>query len=159
MKKQTNSGNFRKRSEGRTNMIKVFMTIAKKPMSFSELLKETRLSKPVLTDHLRHLEKNLAVYREVIGFDQTPDPKEVGKVVYRPKLDQIPTMLKRSLPVLDVILDVLEDEKLRKELEPHIQAIGNAIIDYLNDHNKRREQGLELDRQFLKSSRGTRNED
>ena len=134
-------------------MIRIFMAIAQKPMSFSDLHKKLKLSYPVLTDHLQHLERNLAIYRHIINVGETPDPKEVGKVVYKAKIDQIPTMLRQSLFILDTITEVLEDEQLKKDLEPHIRAISEAIVNYLNDHAKTREQGLESERKSLEQSK------
>lgn len=140
-------------------MIRVFMAIAQQPMSFSDLHKKLKLSYPVLTDHLQHLEKNLAIYRHIINVGETPDSKEVGKVVYMAKFDQIPTMLRQSLFILDTITDVLEDEQLKKDLELHIRAIGKAVLNYLNDYAKMREKGLEFERKSLEQSKVKADED
>jgi len=133
------------RQLGDMNMTRVFLTIAKEPLSFSELLEKTELSRPVLAKHLRHLEKNLAIYRDTIKPNQTLDAKKVGKIIYRVTLDEIPRILKQALSLLDILSDPFEDKELDEELEKHKRAIAKAIEKYINQYNKTREEGLKAD--------------
>jgi DNA-binding transcriptional regulator GbsR (MarR family) len=66
----------------RTNEIHVLLAL-KMPLTFSELQKETGLSKPVLSKHLRTWMSEDAVYKDTIKRDETKNPKEIGKIVYR----------------------------------------------------------------------------
>jgi DNA-binding transcriptional ArsR family regulator len=65
------------------NVLHVLEILGEKPSSFSELLRETGFSKPVLSKHLQTLTKERAIYKDTIKSDETSDPREVGKIVYR----------------------------------------------------------------------------
>jgi len=127
------------------NMAKVFLTIAKEPLSFSELLKKTELSRPVLTNHLRRLERNHAVYRDTIKPNQTLNSEEVGKIVYKAGIDQVPEILRTTLSLIDILSGTLGDMKLDEKLREHKEAIISAIVDYLNEHIRTRKKALELE--------------
>jgi len=127
------------------NMTRVLLTIAKEPLSFSELLKKTKLSRPVLTNHLRRLERNHAIYRDTIKPNQTLNPDEIGKIVYKAGIDQVPEILRTTLSLIDILSGTLGDMKLDKKLREHKKAIITAIVDYLNEHIRTREKALELE--------------
>lgn len=132
------------------NMIKVFLTIAKEPSSFSELLEKTGLSRPVLSNHLKFLDENLAIYPDIIKRNQTLNPQEIKKVVYRASVDEIPRMLRQALSVLNMLVEPLENKELDRELLKHKQAIAKTITNYLIQLNTNRALALKLDKENLK---------
>jgi len=134
------------------NRAKVFLTIAKKPSSFSELLTETKLSRASLTQHLKFLEREGAIYRDVIKPNETSNPKEVGKIIYKVKIDEVPEIINETLMVgLETILAVFrENKELYRKLEFHIREINKAICEYLNYLNKTREQALKTELERLR---------
>ena len=69
------------RQIGSINEIDILQALVNKPLTFSELLKNTKFSKPVLAKHLRNLMKNGSIYKDTIKLDEKPE--EVGKIVYR----------------------------------------------------------------------------
>jgi DNA-binding HxlR family transcriptional regulator len=80
------------RQTGSINEIHVLQTLVEKPLTFSELLRNTGFSKPVLAKHLRNLMRNGSIYKDTIKLDEKPE--EVGKIVYRhiqgePKLEEL----------------------------------------------------------------------
>lgn len=118
----------RSRTIADQNELHVFLTLIKKPLTFSELLKETGFSKPVLAKHLRALQADESVCRDTIKADETSNPKEVGKVVYRIISNQISPL------IVDAIKKTLQmpkpdwDEKWKAELEMHCEGIAKIIL-------------------------------
>lgn len=79
------------------NTLHVLETLTGKPLSFSELLKETGFSKPVLSKHLQTLMKEHVIYKDTIKPYEPSDQREVGKIVYRHrKSDEFVDMLMMS---------------------------------------------------------------
>jgi len=114
------------------NQALVYMTIAKKPLSFSELLSETKLSRASLSHHLKLLEKEGLIYRHM--FEPTEAlPSEIGKIVYLVKEDEMEKFLLEAVQTNFTIAELVEDEKLRKQLREYAEEIAKAIFQYLND--------------------------
>jgi len=137
---------------GHENRTKVFLTIAKNPSSFSELLSETKLSRASLTQHLRFLEKEGAIYRDIIKATQTSKPSEIGKIVYKVKEDEMIAILMETVMVsLSVIPTVFEENKeLEKKLQFHAREISEAIFNHVNWLRTHREQALKSELERLK---------
>jgi uncharacterized protein YbaR (Trm112 family) len=139
------------RDQKRDNMIKVFLTIAKEPSSFPELVEKTRLSKSTLFGHLEYLEKKAhAIYRDTIKEDQTLNSEEIGKLVYHVKIDEIPNMLQEGLSLLGILVDPFEDKELDRQLEEHKRKISRLLTHYIDQLRINREQALKLEIENLK---------
>lgn|SRR4030043_1660733 len=115
------------RQTARLNEIRVLQTLIDRPLAFSELLKETGFSKPVLSKHLKTWIKENAIIKDTIKPDETANPKEVGKIVYR----------SNSKELISVIVEALEytlqmpkpdwDEEMKAELKRHFEGIAKLI--------------------------------
>ena len=139
-------------------MIRIFMTIAKEPLSFPELHKKLRMSKPTLRiskstlfNHLEYLEKKAkAIYRDTIKADQTLKEEEVGKLVYKLKVDQIPNMLEEALSLLGMLSEPFEDKELDRKFSEYRRAIAELMNDYIIQLKLNRDQALRLEQENLK---------
>jgi len=127
------------------NLAKVFLTIAQKRLSFSELLKETRLSRPILMKHLRTLQEKDAIYKDIIKSIDTLNRSEIGKIVYKVKEDEMEKFLMEAINTNFTIVDLVEDEELRQKLNGYARAIAKAILDYINQLRASREQSLKAE--------------
>ena len=107
----------------RENRALIYMTIAKEPSSFSELLEKTKLSRSVLTQHLKELENEGLIYKDIIKPTETLDKSQIGKIVYKIK----------------------EDENLRQKLHEYAKEIAKAITQYINQLRASREQSLKAE--------------
>ena len=133
------------------NLAKVLIVISKKPMSFSELLFETKLSKPVLMKHLRTLKEKDAIYKDTIKPTETSNPKEIGKIVYKLKEDEMEKFFMEAVMVtLPTIPDMFKDKDTREKLEFHAREITKAIIQYLNELRANREPSLKAELERIK---------
>jgi DNA-binding HxlR family transcriptional regulator len=110
------------------NQMSVFLTLLRKPLTFSELLKETGFSKPVLAKHLKASQADGWICKDTIKADETSNPKEIGKVVYRVVSDQ-------ALPsIVQAIENTLQmpkpdwDEESKVELKRHYEGIAKVLL-------------------------------
>jgi hypothetical protein len=71
------------RRTAEANAIRVLLAVTDKPANFSELVKVTGFSKPVLAKHLKTWMNGGAIYKDTIKRDETENSKDVGKIVYR----------------------------------------------------------------------------
>jgi DNA-binding transcriptional regulator GbsR (MarR family) len=116
------------RQTARLNAIRVLLTLLEKPLTFSELLKETGFSKPVLAKHVRTWIKENAIYKDTIKPDETANPMEVGKIIYRSvSKDIIPdivTAIEKTLGMPNSDWD----EGLKAELKKHYEGIAKVML-------------------------------
>lgn len=130
------------------NLTRVFLTIAQEPSSFSELLKKIKLSSPILMKHLKTLRSKDAIYRDIIKPTETANPKEIGKIVYKIKEDEMESFLMQAIHMNFTIADLVDDEELEEKLRGYAKEILYAIMEYVNKLRAKREQRLkkELER-------------
>lgn len=115
------------RQTARLNEIRVLQALMK-PLTFSELLKETGFSKPVLAKHLKTWIKENAIYKDTIKPDETANPVEVGKIVYRSNSKQI---IPDIVTALEKTLQMPKpnwDEEMKAELKRHFEGIAKLIL-------------------------------
>jgi DNA-binding MarR family transcriptional regulator len=112
------------RQTARLNEIRVLDALMDKPLTFSELIRETGFSKPVLTKHLKTWIKENAICKDTIKPDETADPTEVGKIVYR-------CISKNIIPDIAAAMDATLhltnpnwDEESKAEVKRHLEEIA-----------------------------------
>jgi len=132
------------------NQALVYMTIAKKQLSFSELLNETKLSRASLTHHLKLLENEGLIYKDIIKPIDTLNPSEIGKIIYKVKEDEMENFLKQTIHMNFTIADLVENENLRQELNGYAKKMAMAISQYLNELRANREQALKAELERIK---------
>jgi DNA-binding transcriptional ArsR family regulator len=132
------------------NQALVYMAIAKKLLSFSELLNETKLSRASLTHHLKLLENEDAVYKDIIKPIDTLNRSEIGKIVYKVKADEMEKFLMEAINTNFTIADLVEDENYRQELNGYAKKIAEAIYRYLTELRAFREQSLKAELERIK---------
>lgn len=135
------------------NLAKVFMSIAEKPASFSELLTKTGFSKPVLNKHLKTLREHDAVYKDTIKPTETSNPSEIGKVIYKMKLDEMEHFLRETINTNFTIGRLINDIELREKLDHHAREIGNVILEYLKQLADARERDLKLELERIRRTK------
>lgn len=116
------------RQTARLNEIRVLQASKEKPLTFSELLKETGFSKPVLAKHLKTWMRENAIYKDTIKPDETTNPKEVGKIVYRSNSKQI---IPDIIGALERTLQMPKpdwDEESKAELKTYFDGIARLIL-------------------------------
>jgi DNA-binding transcriptional regulator GbsR (MarR family) len=116
------------RQTARLNEIRVLLALAEKPLTFSELLKETGFSKPVLSKHLRTWIKENGIYKDTIKPDETADPVEIGKIVYRSNTKQIIPDIVKALEKTLQMPKPSWDEEMKAELKRHFEGIAKLIL-------------------------------
>ena len=129
----------------RENRALIYMTIAKEPSSFSELLEKTKLSRSVLAQHLKELENEGLIYKDIIKPSETLDKSQIGKVVYKIKEDEMENFLMQTIHMNFTIAELVEDENLRQKLNEYAKEIAKAIIQYVNQLRASREQSLKAE--------------
>jgi len=127
------------------NLAKIYLKIAEKPLSFSELLTETELSKPILMKHLRTLQKEQLIYKDIIKPTETLDESQIGKIVYKIKEDEMENFLMQTIHMNFTIAELVEDENLRQKLNEYAREIAKAITQYINQLRTVREQNLKAE--------------
>jgi DNA-binding transcriptional ArsR family regulator len=136
----------------RENRALIYMTIAKEPSSFSELLEKTKLSRSVLTQHLKELENEGLIYKDIIKPTETLDKSQIGKIVYKIKEDEMENFLMQTIHMNFTIAELVEDENLRQKLNEYAKEIAKAIIQYVNQLRASREQSLKAELERTKRS-------
>jgi len=132
------------------NQALVYMTIAKKQLSFSELLNETKLSRASLTHHLKLLENEDLIYKDIIKPIDTFNRSEIGKIVYKVKEDEMQSFLEQTVMMNFTIADLVEDEEKRQELHGYAKKIAVVISQYLNELRADREPSLKAELKRIK---------
>jgi DNA-binding transcriptional regulator GbsR (MarR family) len=116
------------RQTAKMNEIRVLLALVWKPLTFSELLKETGFSKPVLTKHLKTWMKEDAIYKDTIKPDETANPMEVGKIVYR---SASKTIIPDIVAAMEIALNIPKpdwDKETKAELNRHFEGIAKVIM-------------------------------
>ena len=132
------------------NQALVYMAIAKKLLSFSELLNETKLSRASFTHHLKLLENEDVIYKDIIKPTDTLNRSEIGKIVYKVKADEMEKFLMEAINTNFTIADLVEDENYRQELNGYAKKIAEAIYRYLTELRAFREQSLKAELERIK---------
>lgn len=112
----------------RMNQIRVLQAVTGTPLTFSELLRVTGFSKPVLTKHLKTWMKENAIYKDTIKPDETTNPMDVGKIVYRsyPKII-IPDIVAAMERTLEMPKPNWSEES-KAELNRHFEEVARIIL-------------------------------
>jgi DNA-binding transcriptional regulator GbsR (MarR family) len=115
------------RQTARLNELRVLQALIDKPLTFSELLKETGFSKPVLTKHLKTWVRESAICKDTIKPDETTNPKEVGKIVYRSNPKELTSVIVKALEHTLQMPKPDWDEEMKTELKIHFEGIAKLI--------------------------------
>jgi len=118
----------RSKTIANVNQLHVFLTLLRQPLTFSELLKETGFSKPVLAKHLRALQADGCICKDTVKADETSNPKEVGKVVYRIISNQILPLIVEAIEKTLQMPKPDWDEKSKVELRLHFEGIARVML-------------------------------
>jgi DNA-binding transcriptional ArsR family regulator len=127
------------------NRALVYMAIAKEPLSFTELLEKTKLSRASLTLHLKELENEDLIYKDIIKPTETLDKSQIGKIVYKIKEDETENFLLQTIEMNFTIANLVEDENLKQKLHEYAKEIAKAITQYVNQLRASREQRLKAE--------------
>lgn len=121
------------------NELSVLIPLLHKPLTFSELHEETRLSKPILSKHLKFWTNSEIIYKDTIKPIEATNPKDIGKIVYRAIPAQpIPNMVAAMETALQIPKPYW-NEKSKAKLRKHLEAIANIILD---EYDKRMDEKL-----------------
>jgi DNA-binding transcriptional regulator GbsR (MarR family) len=118
------------RRTAEVNAIRVLLAVIDTPLTFSELVKVTGFSKPVVAKHLKTWMNRDApsIYKDTIKPGETANPKDIGKTVYRPYREKtmldISTAVTRTLQMPD--LDWSEEAKTK--MRWHSYEIAKIIL-------------------------------
>lgn len=115
------------RQTARLNELRVLQALVKKPLSFSELLKETGFSKPVLAKHLKTWTEQNVIYKDTIKLAETTDATEIGKIVYKSITEEITPDIAAAIESALQIPKAEWDEESKAELKKHIEEIAKII--------------------------------
>lgn len=118
----------RSKTIANVNQLHVFLTLLRQPLTFSELLKETGFSKPVLAKHLRALQADGCICKDTVKADETSNPKEVGKVVYRIISNQVLPLIVEAIEKTLQMPKPDWDEKSKVELRLHFEGIARVML-------------------------------
>jgi len=117
------------RQTAKLHQLDVLLAIINKPSTFSQLLKKTGFSKPVLSKHLRYWIDTEIIYKDTIKKTEATNPKVVGKVVYRAiagaGIPEMVTAMETMLQLPNPHWEQQSKTKLRK----HLEAIARIILD------------------------------
>lgn len=110
------------------NQLNVLIAVMGNPSTFSQLLKKTGFSKPVLSKHLKFWIHGEMIYKDTIKSNEATNPKDVGKVVYRViSGEHIPEMVTAMEIALQLPKPHWEQESETK-LRKHLEAIAKIIL-------------------------------
>jgi len=105
--------------------MRIFNILMEKRMSFSELLQETGFSRPVLTKHLKELQRDSTIYKDTIKRDETSDHEEVGKIVYALAPEDAIEMFAKQMVEMNSVIPYLDiDEGTKEKIQEHYDAIA-----------------------------------
>ena len=117
------------RQTAKLHQLDVLLAIINKPLTFSQLLKKTGFSKPVLAKHLKFWIHNEMIYKDTIKRTEAVNPKDVGKVVYRAIAGEpISEMVAAMETALQLPKPHWEQKSITK-LRKHLEAIARIILD------------------------------
>ena len=130
--------------------IKLFCEIAKKPASFTELLNKGIVSRGVLAKHLKKMEMEDFIYRDIVKKTETSNHSEVGKIVYKIKEDEMQEFIMQTVQMNFMFADLVENVELQKKLRMYAEEIAKAMIQYVNMLIASREQSLKAELERIK---------
>ena len=110
------------------NRLIVFLTLVDKPLTFSELLKKTEFSRPVLAKHLRILQKRGSILKDTVKYGETSNPEEIGKIVYRVKTSEVIPDIVKALQQMLRMPSPKWDEELKAEIFLHYEEIAKILL-------------------------------
>ena len=133
---------------------KIYLRIAKQPASFSELLNEGIVSRGALGKHLKKLEKEGFIYRDIIKPTETMNPSEIGKIIYKVKEDEMEKFLIETVMVsFTAIQDVFDNKELNEKIRFHTAELSKIIIDYVNQLRATREKEIQKQAKYIKTGK------
>jgi len=119
------------RQTAKLHQLDVLMAIINTPSTFSQLLKKTGFSKPVLAKHLKFWVDGGIIYKDTIKRMEATSPKDVGKIVYR----SIPgTPMPQMVAAMETALQLPKPrwkQESKTELRKHLEAIAEIFLDEL----------------------------
>lgn len=104
--------------EREDNRAKIFFTLIQNPLTFTEILNETRLSRSTLTQHLKDLQKQQVVEKAIMH----------GKVVYRPTLDEEGMLNEIKRASFDGLLSLIS--AINRNLAMSIEVLLRVLVKY-----------------------------
>ena len=123
------------RKTAKLHQLNVLLAIINKPSTFSQLLKKTGFSKPVLAKHLKFWINGEIIYKDTIKPTEATNPKDVGKIVYRAiPAEPIPQIVATMEVALQLPNPHWEQESKTK-LRKHLEAIAKIILDEATKKN------------------------
>lgn len=120
----------------------IFLEIARKPSSFSELTKITKLGEPTVWKHLKYLQDCGFIYKDTIKANESV-VQEVGKIVYRAVPDKWEDFfrfgLETSLGFLGRYFhgNVKAKRKMEDEIDRFVFAMVQIILEDTEELRKR----------------------
>ena len=120
------------RQTAKLHQLDVLLAIINKPSTFSQLLRKTRFSKPVLAKHLKFWIDGEIIYKDTIKRTEATNPEDVGKIVYRAiPAEPIPEIVAAMETMLQLPNPHWEQESKAK-LSKHLEAIAKIILEEAN---------------------------
>ena len=117
------------RQTARSHQLNVLLAIIHNPSTFSQLLKKTGFSKPVLAKHLKFWVNCKIIFKDTIKSIEATNPKDVGKVVYRaipaPPISEMAAAMETALQLPNPHWE----QESKTELREHLEAIAIIILD------------------------------
>jgi DNA-binding HxlR family transcriptional regulator len=110
------------------NQLLVFLTLVEKPLNFSELVENTGFSRPVLAKHLKNLQKIGSIEKDTIKLDETSNPEQVGKVVYKVRANQVVPDIVRAIERALQMPKPNWDDESKAELYRHYEGIARILM-------------------------------
>jgi DNA-binding transcriptional ArsR family regulator len=134
----------------------VFMAVAEMPLSFTELLEKTKLSRASLTQHLKELANLGFIYKDTIKSSEFESiPPEVGKVVYRMKPDEYGDYLKQAIEIgVGFLYESGLSEENTGRMEAEIDRFVDSMVQILSDDTKQRYEKVKKHLEGLEHSSG-----
>jgi hypothetical protein len=125
------------RQTAKLHQLDVLIAVMHKPSTFSQLLKKTGFSKPVLTKHLKFWINGEMIYKDTIKRTESTNSNDVGKIVYRAiPTSAIPSITAAMETALQLPNPWWEEESIAK-LRKHLEEIAIIILD---EYNRTEEQ-------------------
>lgn len=130
---------LKSKQTAKLHQLDVLLAIMNKPSTFSELLKKTGFSKPVLAKHLKFWINCEMICKDTIKPNETANPNDVGKIVYRCISTHV---IPKMVAAMETTLQIPKpywNEKSKAKLRKHLEAIANIILD---EYDKRMDEKL-----------------
>lgn len=102
--------------EREDNRSKLFSTILRNPLTFTEILDKSELSRSTLTQHLKDLQKEQVIEKTILA----------GKVVYRPILDEEIMLKEVKRASFDGLLSLIS--KINLDFGRYIEVLLRILV-------------------------------